>query len=390
MESQRTFRSLGLLIKPASGHCQMRCRYCFYENVSASRATADYGRMKPETLERLVERAISETTGQCTFSFQGGEPTLVGLDFYRSLVALQRRFQAQYGRNRLVVSNVIQTNGLLLDDEWAAFFAKERFLVGLSLDGDRDLHDANRVDAAGKGTYARVLKAARLLERHGAEFNILCVVTRSLARRGRHVYRALVKEGFRYLQFIPCIEDFGNAPGASPHSLTADRFGEFLKDVFDEWHRDLTEGRYVSIRHFDNWVRMLQGIPPETCAMSGTCTCYGVVEADGGVYPCDFYVLDAWRLGNLHDASFAEMLAGERAERFVAESRPVAARCRTCRWHPICRGGCRRDREPLDPAEGSLNVYCAAYEAFFESAMPRLEQAARMTMPRGGSPTDRS
>jgi uncharacterized protein len=375
-------KSLSLLIKPASGNCQLRCRYCFYKDVAESRQTADYGLMSLETLDQLVKKAIQEASEQCTFAFQGGEPTLIGLDFYRHLVAFQKKYKAEFQKKSLVVHNAIQTNGMLLDDEWCAFFAKNKFLVGLSLDGNKDIHDLNRIDATGKGTYNRVMKAARLLEKHKVEFNILIVVTRQLARRGKHVYHTLVKNGFRYLQFIPCIDDFDTEPGSSPHSLTADRYGEFLKDLFDEWYKDFMAGRYVSIRHFDNWIHMLQGFPPETCSMSGQCTCYGVVEANGSVFPCDFYVLDQWLLGSIQEDSFGAMLQGEQAMAFVAASLPVADLCRTCKYARICRGGCRRDREPLQRAPEqtpSLNIYCPAYLHFFDHAMGRMQQIARMT-----------
>jgi uncharacterized protein len=371
-------RALSLLIKPASGNCQLRCRYCFYENVTLSRQIANYGLMSPETQEILVRNAIAETDEQCSFSFQGGEPTLIGLPFYRRLIELQQHYKTEYKKDGLVINNVIQTNGLLLDDEWCDFFRSNHFLVGLSLDGDKDIHDANRQDAQGKGTYNRVLKAARLLDRQGVDFNILCVVTRELARRGKHVYRELVKQGFRYLQFIPCIDDFGAEPGSSPHALTADRFGQFLKDVFDEWHQDFLSGRYISVRHFDNWVHMLQGRPPETCSMAGRCTCYGVIEADGSVYPCDFYVLDPWKLGSIREHSFAELLSGELARHFVDDSVPTNEKCQSCEHYSLCRDGCRRDREPLDPVNGALNAYCCAYEQFFSYAADRLRQIARI------------
>lgn len=375
-------KSLSLLIKPASGNCQLRCRYCFYENVSESRETSNYGLMSLDTLDLLVKKAIAETTESCTFAFQGGEPTLAGLDFYRELIRLQEKFRAEYQKKSLVIHNAIQTNGMLLDDDWCAFFAQNKFLVGLSLDGDKDIHDLNRIDAQGKGTYSRVMKAARLLEKHKVEFNILVVVTSQLARRAKHVYHSLVKNGFRYLQFIPCIDDFGLEPGSSPFSLTAERYGEFLKTLFDEWYKDFMAGQYISVRHFDNWVHMLQGQSPETCSMSGRCTCYGVVEADGSVYPCDFYVLDPWKLGTVQENSFEEMLTCQLAQDFVAASWPVAPKCQVCKYYTICRGGCRRDREPLLAGEGqeaSLNIYCDAYLAFFDHALGRMQQIARMT-----------
>ncbi len=373
-------KSLSLLIKPASGNCQLRCRYCFYEDVTKSRQVSNLGQMSLETLDKLVSNAVSETTQVLSFSFQGGEPTLSGLDFYREFVRLVHHYKAEYQKPTLRVHNVIQTNGMLIDDAWCAFLKENNFLVGLSIDGDKAIHDANRLDAQGKGTYNRVLRAARLLEKHKVEFNILTVVTRELARRGKHVYQTLKKSGFKYLQFIPCIEDFGEEPGSSPYALTAERYGDFLKDLFDAWYKDFMNGQYISIRHFDNWVHMLQGKPPETCSMSGSCTCYGVVEADGSVYPCDFYVLDEWRLGAIQDQSFESMLTCDRAKAFVEASIPIAATCRDCRYYPICRTGCRRDREPLNTGNGddpSLNVYCEAYKQFFDHALPRMQQIAR-------------
>ncbi len=375
-------KSLSLLIKPASGNCQLRCRYCFYENVSESRETSYYGLMTLDTLDLLVKKAIAETTDHCTFAFQGGEPTLAGLDFYRELIRLQEKYRAEFQKISLVIHNAIQTNGMLLDDDWCAFLAQHKFLVGLSLDGDKDIHDLNRIDAQGKGTYTRAMKAAKLLEKHQVEFNILVVVTRQLARRAKHIYHTLVKNGFRYLQFIPCIDDFGKEPGSSPFSLTAERYGDFLKTLFDEWYKDFMAGQYISIRHFDNWIHMLQGQPPETCSMSGRCTCYGVVEADGSVYPCDFYVLDPWKLGTVQENTFEEMLTCQLAEDFLQASWPVASKCQACKYYPICRGGCRRDREPLLAGEGqeaSLNIYCDAYLAFFDHALGQMQQIARMT-----------
>ena len=375
-------KSLSLLIKPASGNCQLRCRYCFYENVSESRETSNYGLMTLDTLDLLVKKAIAETTDHCTFAFQGGEPTLVGLDFYRDLIRLQEKYRTEFQKISLVIHNAIQTNGMLLDDDWCAFLAQHKFLVGLSLDGDKDIHDLNRIDAQGKGTYTRAMKAAKLLEKHQVEFNILVVVTRQLARRAKHIYHTLVKNGFRYLQFIPCIDDFGKEPGSSPFSLTAERYGDFLKTLFDEWYKDFMAGQYISIRHFDNWIHMLQGQPPETCSMSGRCTCYGVVEADGSVYPCDFYVLDPWKLGTVQENTFEEMLTCQLAEDFLQASWPVASKCQACKYYPICRGGCRRDREPLLAGEGqeaSLNIYCDAYLAFFDHALGQMQQIARMT-----------
>ncbi|MHB8962968.1 MAG: radical SAM protein, partial [Saccharofermentanales bacterium] len=244
-------KTISLLIKPVSGSCQLRCRYCFYTDVANSRDVANYGVMTPETLETLVSHAIGESEEMCSFAFQGGEPTLAGLDFFRMLVDLQKKYNTRH----IEIHNAIQTNGITLNDDWCEFFVKNKFLVGLSLDGSKEIHDSNRIDASGRGTFLKVAGAAALMDRHKVEYNILCVVTSQLARRAEHVYRALRERGFRYLQFIPCIDDFGAAHGSSTYSLTSQRYSEFLCRLFDLWHADYIAGNYISIRHFDNWIQ---------------------------------------------------------------------------------------------------------------------------------------
>ncbi|MHB1453492.1 MAG: anaerobic sulfatase maturase [Saccharofermentanales bacterium] len=366
-------KTISLLIKPVSGSCQLRCRYCFYTDVANSRDVANYGVMTPKTLETLVSRAIGESDEMCSFAFQGGEPTLAGLDFYRMLVDLQKKHNIRH----IGIHNAIQTNGIALDDAWCEFFAINKFLVGLSLDGSREIHDANRIDASGRGSFSKVIRAASLMDRHKVDYNILCVVTSQLARRAEHVYHALKERGFRYLQFIPCIDDFGAVRGSSPYSLTHQRYSEFLCRLFDLWHADYIAGDYISIRHFDNWIQMFAGMPPETCSMSGRCVCYGVVEADGSVYPCDFYVLDEWRLGSIKVNTFTEMLTGGKAADFVDRSSVLPPKCAACRFAGICRNGCRRDREPLDGVDGSISYYCSAYKDFFRYAGARMAAIAK-------------
>ncbi|MBR3504871.1 MAG: anaerobic sulfatase maturase [Clostridia bacterium] len=352
-------RPFTALVKPASSACNMRCRYCFYADEARSRAVANYGLMTLDTLESLVEKAFAYASGPVSFAFQGGEPTLAGLDFYRALAALEKK----HNRRRLPVSNAIQTNGLLIDAEWAEFLRENRFLVGLSLDGYGALHDALRLDAAGGGTFARVCEAADLMTKKGVDFNILCVVSGPVARHAGKVYRYL-RSRFQYLQFIPCLDPLDGAPG--DWSLSAADFGRFLKETFALYYDDFMSGRPVSVRQFDNYVGMLLGRPPESCGMSGVCSSYFTVEGDGSVYPCDFYVLDEWKMGNVNTDSIEAMASSEAARRFVALSRSVNEKCAACRWLPLCRGGCRRNREPI--AENTLNQFCPAYEAFFDYA----------------------
>jgi len=368
---------LNLLIKPASSLCNMRCQYCFYADVSQNRETPSYGMMDEETLELLVQRAFTYATGSVGFAFQGGEPTLVGLPFYRKLIQLQK----QYNTRGLPVSNSIQTNGLLLDETWAAFFAEHRFLVGLSLDGTKEAHNALRIDSQGQGTYDAVTSAAALLKRFGVDFNILCVVNNFVARHPQKVYQQLRQ--YQYLQFIPCLDSFSGKREA--FSLTPQRYGAFLNATFDLYYRDFMAGNYVSVRNFDNYVRMLQGAPPESCAMNGICTCYFVVEAEGSVFPCDFYVLDRWKLGNIQENSLTELLNSPKATEFVESSKTRAASCNSCPWLRLCRGGCRREREPLADGNLSLNRFCESYRTFFAHSTEKLYQIARLSRS-GGRP----
>lgn len=359
---------VSLLIKPASSLCNMRCQYCFYADVSAHRAVPSYGVMREETLETLVQRAFQFAEGRCAFAFQGGEPTLAGLQFFEKAVLLQR----QYNTRRIPVHNAIQTNGLALDGAWAGFLAENKFLVGLSLDGDAKIHNEQRLDSHGKGTYARVIRAADLLRKHGCDYNILCVVTPETARHGARVYNHLGRH--RYLQFIPCLEGFDGAGEGAP--LNAEQYAGFLKATFDLYYHDFMRGQYVSVRTFDNYIQLMLGSPPENCAMRGQCTCNTVVEGDGSVYPCDFYVLDMWRLGNIHQDGLKEMLTGETARRFVETSKEADEACAACRWKPLCRGGCRRDRARAPDGALGHNRFCAAYEDFFAYAYERMREIA--------------
>ncbi len=362
--------SLSLLIKPSSGGCNIRCKYCFYHDEQLNRETFSYGFMTEETLEILVKKALEYATVHCSFGFQGGEPTLRGLDFFRKAVELQKKYNIHHAQ----VANAIQTNGMLIDDTWAKFLRDNNFLVGLSLDGTKDVHDQNRLDPEGRGTFNRVLQAAQKLAAQQVDFNLLTVVTNRTADAIAKIYNFYRRSNLLYQQYIPCLDPLDEARGSSPYSLTPEKYARFLKTLFDLWYRDVTAGRFIYIRYFENLVGMLMGRPPESCGLSGQCVIQNVVEADGSVYPCDFYCLDEWRLGNIREEGFREMAAGETAKRFLREGCSGREECRTCAYGFICRGGCRRDREPL-AAGGSY--FCPAYKEFFAYALPRLQGLAR-------------
>jgi len=344
---------LSMLIKPVSGSCDLRCRYCFYQEKGS-----DF--MPLATLETIVKKALAFADDSCTFLFQGGEPTLAGLPFYEALIAYQRK----YNTKRVAIFNAMQTNGMHIDEQWVRFFAKHDFLLGLSLDGPQALHDQNRPQS-----FARVMQTAQLLKQANAQFNILCVVSRANAAQGKQVYQFFKENEFKHLQFIPCLDPVGVRRGSLPWSLTPKGYLAFLTATFDLWLRDVKVGEAPSIRYFDNLLGMVAGQQPEACGMRGICGCQFVIEADGSVFPCDFYVDDAWKLGNFMNDGFADMRFSSICTRFIAQSLQLPASCKACTWHSLCRGGCMRDR----CADGK-NYFCETYQAFLAHAIPRLTQ----------------
>lgn len=367
--------NLAIMIKPASSLCNLRCRYCFYHDRADNREIASHGVMKPETMHRLLQRAFEALPpgrSQLSLVFQGGEPMVAGLEFFQNLEKMVEEMR----RPGVTVSRSIQTNGTLLNDEWAAFWKKHCYLVGISLDGLAQVHNGLRVDAAGKGTFSRVTSGIACLKKHGVEYNILAVVSAEVARHGQKVYSFLRKNDWDYLQFIPCMDPVSGE--RQSYSLTAEQYGKFLISTYQEYERERLQGKFVSVRWFDNLLDIAAGYRPENCGMTGVCACHFVAEADGSIYPCDFYVDDDHRLGNVADTGFKEMFESETARRFVNESLEPAEKCKTCRWFGICRGGCRRYRDPAEGGALGLNSLCRAYEMFFEACGDRLVAMARM------------
>lgn len=357
-----------LLIKPASSLCNMRCKYCFYADVSSNRSVPSYGIMSTDTAEALIDRAVTAAgdRGRIHFAFQGGEPTLAGLPFFRSFV----RSVEQKLTEGQSVDYSIQTNGLTLDDEFCDFLAEKRFLVGLSLDGDREFHDSCRCDAEG-GSYLRVMKAAERMKKHRVEFNILTVLTRKIAEHPKRLWNFCIKNRFGYLQTIPCLPPLENPNPDEAYSLSPRTYGRFLKEFFRIWSEELEKGEYISVRLFDNYVRMAMGEIPEQCGMSGACSAQFVIEADGSVYPCDFYVLDPYRLGKVQDNTFEQMYRSEVMRSFMTEGLHKPEKCVGCRFFGICNGGCRRYRD-LFLSEAN---YCPIADFLGECA-PEIKQIA--------------
>lgn len=359
---------VSLLIKPVSGLCNMACKYCFYADVMDNRQTPYYGKMNEETLDMLVRKVFLYAEKSASFAFQGGEPTLAGIAFYEKLIELQEKYNVKGIR----VFNSIQTNGYELDRAWANFFKKHNFLVGLSMDGYRELHDSLRVDRKNCGTYTKVERAAKLMADVGVDFNILTVVNNFVARYPRRVFEHLKK--YQYLQFIPCIDSFDGEK--EKYSLSIERYTKFLKETFDCYYENIMKDNYVSVRNFDNYIGILLGRRPENCAMNGRCAPYFLIEGDGSVYPCDFYVLDKWKIGNIVEDSFESLGSSEVMQNFISESCHIDEKCRECEWGFLCRGGCKRDREPIIDGIPGKNRYCECYQEFFKYAYSRMIKIA--------------
>lgn len=377
-------KRLQILIKPASGACNIDCRYCFYKAEAKTREHKDLRNMSRETMRLLVERALG-ATDSCLFGFQGGEPTLAGLEFYQDFTA----YVEEKRRPGQEVLYTIQTNGIGLDEAWMEFLKTHGFLVGISLDGVRRSHDENRIDYEGNGTFSRVFETVERLKDWGIPFQILCVLNAQTAPRIGAIYRFFLRKGLYGQQYIPCMEPEGEGR-RQPNSLEPEGEGrrrsysleprelaQAMKTLFDLWFEDRLRGIPVSIRQFDNYVEMLAGGEPEACTMYGKCSMQNVVEADGTVYPCDFYAMDGFELGNLRDLDFealAELDEGAGENPFFHEMTKRDDRCGACRWYPLCRGGCKRD---CRKESGSWkNRYCEAYQEFFSYTIERLEYLA--------------
>lgn len=365
---------LALLIKPASGMCNINCAYCFYRDIANKRLQESYGFMSLETLEQVIKRAFDFAEGQCTFAFQGGEPTLIGLPFFMKMVELVKTYNTKH----IKINYALQTNGYRLSKEWGIFLKKHNFLVGLSLDGTIHSHNAYRKTIAGKGTFKEIMDTAHMFNAQKVDFNILTVVNSKTATAILKIYAFYKKYNFKYLQFIPCLDPFEEASGQKDYSLTPEKYGQFLCELFDLWYSDLTQGRMISIRLFDNYIGMLKGIQPESCDMCGVCSIQHVVEADGSIYPCDFYVFEKYRLGNVFKDSLVEMHSKRMELKFIEESIVTNPECHACKYYFLCRGGCKRHRMMSGDDDYQINYFCFSYKKFFAYAEERLIRISRM------------
>lgn len=377
-------RAFNLTVKPVGSRCNLACRYCYYRDKSDL-----YGGVEPCMSASMLEKVIREgiaanDVNEVNFLWHGGEPLLAGKDFYRCVLSFQHRYAG--GKK---INNSLQTNGLLLDEEWTEIFREGAFLIGISLDGPRDLHDSLRRERGDASTFDRVMAAIRLLQRADVPFNILTAVHRASQGRGREVYRFLKSVGGRYLQFLPVVEQIqsGNSRIASPECADSVRapwcvesipFGQFLTDVFDDWVRQ-DVGR-IFVGQFDATLAAWCGACPGTCIFAPTCGENPVIEHNGDVYPCDHFVYPQWRLGNIGRQSLRALLCSPVQVRFGIDKRAaLPPSCLLCRWRFACNGECPKHRFLFDaPAGFPVNALCEGYSLFYDHIAPAMDRMKQL------------
>ncbi|MCA9062919.1 MAG: anaerobic sulfatase maturase [Planctomycetaceae bacterium] len=391
--SGRDSRSLWpfhVMSKPTGPICNLDCDYCYYLEKENLYPGNQRWKMGDTCLEQFIRQYITAQpagTEEVTFAWQGGEPTLLGIGFFQRCLELQR----QFARPGMKVSNTIQTNGVLMDAEWCRFLRENGFLVGLSIDGPSDVHDAYRKDLRGQGTQAKVMASMHLMKRLNVEFNVLVAVHRVNAVDGGRVYRYLRDSGATFLQFIPVVERA--AEGASTgeqvtdRSVSAEQWGQFLCDVFDEWaERDI--GR-VFVQIFDQMLGAVLGFEPSLCVFQKRCGRAMAVEHNGDVYCCDHFVDADHLLGNITSEPLGTLAADPRQIAFGdAKELTLPDECRACEVLHVCRGECPKNRFRFSASgQQNLNYLCAGYRRFFNHAMPVTQEMAALIR-RGRPPAE--
>lgn len=331
-------KHLSVLIKPASSLCNIRCQYCFYANISSLREVKSYGIMTNDVMEKMIDQIFIDLDNgdQMTFAFQGGEPTVAGLRYFERFIQYVDQQEKEVN-----VHYAIQTNGTMLNDKWAAFLKENDFLVGLSIDGCPKFHNKYRLDTQNKGTYSRVSKAKKLLEAYDISFNVLSVLTDDIARNPDAIFDYLLEEGIDYVQFIPCLDDL-EAEDYSEFALQPEQFASFYSRIYKRWQEEFVKGHYISIQLIDSIINLIGGRGGGMCGLTGNCGVQNIIEADGSVYPCDFYVLDRYKMGYITESTLFELRASAPAREFLCSDSSLSDYCQTCPFLKMCYGGCKR------------------------------------------------
>ncbi len=358
-----------LLIKPSGSDCNVDCKYCFYKD-RAPEIGQGKQRMSDEVLEKLIKDYLGLGFVMSSFAWQGGEPTLMGLDFYKKVVELQQK----YGSAGQEVSNALQSNAILLDEKWCRFLHDSKFLVGISIDGPKEFHDYYRLDYAGGGTFDKVMRAVRFCKEYKVEFNTLTLLNDKNVEHPDELFDFFIENGIRYLQFIPCVETDPATGEIADFSITPKQYGEFLCRIFDRWYE--YGPTKLSIRDFDSILSFCVKGKHTICTFDKQCSAYIAVEHTGDCFPCDFFIEPKWRLGNIFETPIEKLAGGAKKRAFARSKQNLCNKCLVCRSLDACRGGCVKDRVgPGKSSEGN-SYFCESYKKFFDYAMPRFLQVA--------------
>lgn len=350
----------------------MTCKYCFYCDEAEKRSQSSYGMMTEKTLKNVIRKTVLSAKDYCSIAFQGGEPTLCGIDFFQKAID----YVNQYNHQGIPIDFAIQTNGYGLNPQWCQFFADHKFLVGVSVDGTEAIHNTYRQTQDGGPTYRQIEDNIKLLKKYGVEYHILTVVHKQVAENIGQIYKVYRKKGWDYMQFIACLDPLGETKGTKEYSLLPETYGQFLIDLFDLWFKDFLQGNPPYIRQFENYISVILGQVPEACEHRGICSIQTIVEADGSVFPCDFYAIDQYKLGNFNTDRLENIYAAANETVFVSRSKCLPEQCKTCQWFRLCRGGCYRNRLDENTDRRGMNYFCKGYQMFFETCYGRLVQGA--------------
>ncbi|HZH73835.1 MAG TPA: anaerobic sulfatase maturase [Mariniphaga sp.] len=353
-----------VLVKPTGPDCNINCTYCFYLEKADLFPETKRHRMSDEVQEEMIRQVMQQSGQAVSIAWQGGEPTLMGLDFYKRAIELE----IKYGHGQSV-GNGLQTNGTLLNQEWAEFLKKYDWLVGISLDGPEHVHNHYRKDKLGNGTHQKVEDNIRMLLDNGVAVNVLATLNDYSVRFPEETYNYFKSLGLTWMQFIPIVETDASDPSqAAPFSVSAKAYGEFLCKMFDLWIADFKNGEPTTqVRHFDSVFYPYVGLEAPECTMMKECGPYVVVEHNGNVYSCDFFVDPKWKLGNVLSHKITTMLNSKKQQMFGAAKAMLPGECRRCPWLSKCYGGCTKDRIK-DPQDNRKPRFCQSYKMFFSHA----------------------
>lgn len=367
-------RPLYVMAKPVGAACNMRCRYCYYLESGERRAVHESTLMSEDILERYIQEYIeAQTSNDVLFCWHGGEALLRPITFYKRALELQRRYA--HGHN---IVNTIQTNGTLINEDWAEFFHDNHFLVGVSIDGPEWLHNHYRPMRNGEGSWAKVMTGIETLNHYDVEWNAMAVVNNITARHPLEFYHFFKEIDCHYIQFTPIVEPSSQGEGLSPETVDPHDFGNFLCTIFDEWVRNDVGEYFVQI--FDATLANWMGVEPGVCSMAKTCGHAGVIEHNGDVYSCDHFVFPEHLLGNITTSTLVSMMYGEKQAAFARiKQGSLPTQCRQCEWLFACNGECPKNRLlTTSSGERGLNYLCEGYRRFFTHVAPAMDIMKRL------------